>query len=119
MSVKLLNLESNIGDIGDKFPLAKRNLKASKLHFNFFTENRPRLDNINIIVSSHLLVTRHTSLRSFLHSVIYRSIRVCHSLSLSFVHPRLFLLSLSALTQVCNSLPLSPFAIIVHGVDGH
>lgn len=57
MSVKLLNLESNIGDIGDKFPLAKRNLKASKLHFNFFTENRPRLDNINIIVSSHLLVT--------------------------------------------------------------
>lgn len=55
MSVKLLNLESNIGDIGDKFPLAKRNLKASKLHPIVFSSAETR----QLTLSYHPICSSH------------------------------------------------------------
>ena len=57
MSVKLLNLESNIGDIGDKFPLAKRNLKASKLHPIVFSSAETRQLTLSYHPICSLLVT--------------------------------------------------------------
>lgn len=128
MSVKLLNSDSNIADIGNKFSLAKRNLpvKASKLHLIVFSR---RIDRDSSTETRQLtrplsyhpnFFARHTSARFFTRRGYTGRFAYSAALSvslLSILHDTP-LPPLSVLTRVCNSLLLPLFAIIVHGVDG-